>query len=442
MNFFSIAIPTYEMHGFGKLFLEHSFKKLHVQSFKDFEVVISDHSPTDIIEKLCLEWQDKLLIKYIKNTNQIGNSSANLNNAINNCTGKWIKILFQDDYLYDKDSLLSLSEFILKSSKLWYITACEHSNDGINCYRPFYPRWNNNMYIGDNTFSSPSVLTIKNTPNKQFFDENLIWLMDVDYYQRMYNFYGEPGYVNTICVVNRTWANSVTNTIPQKIKDNEIAIQIKKQKNMTQVEKIFNKLCRLEYPEHYLYSRGIIDINEHLPLLRNYSSQCKHVTELGTRFAVSTLGLLIGKPQKLISIDLNYHFYKPYEEEVNRFAKECGVEYTFLQEDVLKIDIEETDLLFIDTLHTYSQLSKELHKHENKVRKWIILHDTVTFGIVNEKFYENGNISNILLSDVQPAKQGLMPALNEFLEKNKNWTVKEVFTNNNGLTVLQKNDSN
>lgn len=441
MNYFTIAIPTYEMKGFGVDFLNFSFKRLFKQTFKDFDIVISDHSKTTEIENLCKDWQFKLNINYFKNKKQIGNSSANLNNAINKSTGKWIKILFQDDFLYDENSLLNIANNISNTSKLWYVTACEHTNDGINLYRPFYPRWNKNMFLGENTFSSPSVLTIKNTPDKYQFDETLIWLMDVDYYQRMYNSYGEPGYINSICVVNRTWASSLTNTLSQDIKDNEIKIQINKQHNMSKVESIFKKLCQLEYPEHFLYSRGIVDINEHLPLLRSYASQCEQVTELGTRFAVSTIGFLIGRPKKVTTIDLNYHFYKPYEEEINRFASECKVEFRFIEADVLKIDIEETDLLFIDTLHTYNQLSKELRKHESKTRKWIILHDTVTFGHKDEEFYKNGSISEVIINE-QHTKRGLIPALEDFLNENKNWQIKEKFINNNGLTVLQRNDSN
>lgn len=429
------------MHGQGVLFLEHSLNLLSLQTFKDFNIVISDHSQSNGIKNLCKKWSDRLNIFYFKNTYKIGNSSANLNNALNKCTGTWIKILFQDDFLRDRNSLDYIAAAIRKSSKLWYVTACDHSNDGKTMYRPFYPKWNSEMYLGNNTFSSPSVLTLKNTLNKYLFDENMIWLMDVDYYQRMYNSYGAPGYVNNICVVNRTWANSLSNTISQDTKNNELTLSIKKQKNMSKVETIFNKLCNLEYPEHFLHSRGIVDINEHLPLLRNYASECEHVTELGTRFAISTLGFLIGKPKKVTTIDINYHFYKPFKEEVERFAKECNVEFQFIEGDVLKIDINETDLLFIDTLHTYNQLSRELKKHKDKVRKWIILHDTTTFGYTDEEFYKNGNISEEIAAQ-EITKRGLAPALEEFLMQNKEWTVKEVFTNNNGLTVLQKNASN
>ena len=224
MSYFSIAIPTYEMHGKGVSFLEHSFYKLNQQSFKDFEVVISDHSKSDDIKNLCHSWNDRLNIRYIKNPDNIGSSSANLNNALRNCNGKWIKILFQDDYLFDYDSLSNIYNYINVNPDIkWIATACEHSIDGYTTYRPFYPRWNNMLYLGNNTISSPSVITIKNE-NIKFFNNNLIWLMDVEFYKRMYDSYGEPGYINEISVVNRTWNNSITNTVSEEVKRKEFLI--------------------------------------------------------------------------------------------------------------------------------------------------------------------------------------------------------------------------
>ncbi len=203
------------------------------------------------------------------------------------------------------------------------------------------------------------------------------------------------------------------------------------------VEEFFNRLCNLKFDHSTLYSRGIVDINEHLITLREYASKCDHVTEMGTRFAISTFALLIANPKKVVSIDINYHFFKPYESEIIDFAKKCGTEFEFIEADVLKLDIQKTDMLFIDTLHTYNQLSKELRKHEKNVNKWIVLHDTITFGQRDEDFYKNGVISNEIIDD-EVEKRGLYTALTDFLEENKNWKVKEHFTNNNGLTIIER----
>jgi len=227
--FFSIAIPTYEMHGLGEEFLEHSFEVLDRQTFKDFEIVISDHSRDDVIKNICQRWSSKMNIIYNRNTYKVGGSSPNINNAIKLSNGYWIKLLWQDDFLFSDNSLESIKEHIENNSEIkWIATACEHSNDGKKFYRPFFPRWDKNMHLGINTISSPSVITIKNTSDKMYFDEDLIWLMDVEFYKRMYEKYGEPSYLNTINVVNRTWSNQLSNTISQEKKDSEINSMRKK----------------------------------------------------------------------------------------------------------------------------------------------------------------------------------------------------------------------
>ena len=43
----SIAIPTCESKGRGVEFLDDLFRTIEIQTFKDFEVVVSDHSKDD-----------------------------------------------------------------------------------------------------------------------------------------------------------------------------------------------------------------------------------------------------------------------------------------------------------------------------------------------------------------------------------------------------------
>lgn len=166
------------------------------------------------------------------------------------------------------------------------------------------------------------------------------------------------------------------------------------------------------------------DINEHLPTLRSYGQKCNHITEMGVRWVVSTWALLIAKPNTLVSYDINYH---PSIENIKQSAKQDKVDFTFIQEDVLKASINETDLLFIDTLHNYHQLVKELDIHSKNVRKYIIFHDTTTFGYADETPSES-------------VTKGVRPAIEQFLLKNKQWNLVDVYANNNGLSVIQKGD--
>jgi glycosyltransferase involved in cell wall biosynthesis len=227
--FFSIAIPTYEMKGYGEEFLEVSFIKLARQTFKNFEVIVSDHSRDDVIKGLCDRWKENLDIKYFRNDYKIGGSSPNINNAIKHSNGEWIKLLWQDDFLFSENSLDIIKKHIDKTEGIvWLASACEHTNDGVVMYNPFYPTWTADIHLGNNRVSSPSVITIKNTDDKLYFDEDLIWLMDVEYYKRMYIKHGEPSYLNLITVVNRTWADSVSNTLSQEIKNNEVKLMFER----------------------------------------------------------------------------------------------------------------------------------------------------------------------------------------------------------------------
>lgn len=226
-NKISVCIPTYEMAGQGVKYLKHSLDILTNQNFKNFNVVISDHSLDDNIEKTCKEYQEVLSIKYLRNDKKRGSSSANINNAISNADGDIIKILFQDDFLYSKNSLKEIVDNFDINKDKWLVTSSEHTKDGTSFIKKFNPKYNRFIHLGLNTISSPSVLAFLNK-NPLLFDENLIWLMDVDYYKRCYNKFGKPKIVNKINIVNRLSENQLTNKITKKIKKQEYKYIIKK----------------------------------------------------------------------------------------------------------------------------------------------------------------------------------------------------------------------
>lgn len=176
------------------------------------------------------------------------------------------------------------------------------------------------------------------------------------------------------------------------------------------------------------------DINEHINTLYEYGKECSHITEMGVRWVSSTWPLIYSNPKKMISYDI---VRDNNIDEVIELATEYNIDYEFIENDVLNITIEPTELLFIDTLHTYNQLSLELKRHSENVSKYIILHDTTTFGYNDEFVY---NHASDILKSIISEKIGLVNAVNDFLETDngKKWSIKEVFTNNNGLTILKR----
>lgn len=213
----SVCIPAYEQQGMSGQYLRQSLDMLVMQTFKNFEVVITDDSSDNVVEELCHEYSDRLKIRYFKNKQRLG-LSPNTNKVISKAKGELIKVLFMDDYLYHKDALADIVEAFRGQ---WMVTACEHTADGVTYLRPFVPYYNHQIHTGINTISSPSVLTIRNEGHLEF-NENLIWLMDCEYYKRCYEKFGAPTILNSVNVVNRLSKFQTTNTLLEEVKRQEV----------------------------------------------------------------------------------------------------------------------------------------------------------------------------------------------------------------------------
>jgi hypothetical protein len=114
-------------------------------------------------------------------------------------------------------------------------------------------------------------------------------------------------------------------------------------------------------------------------------------------------------------------------------AKQYGLNFSFTKADVLKIDIEETDLLFLDTWHAYDQLKAELERHSSRAKKYIVMHDTTSYEYRDEPLTSENTFEG-----EKSSGKGLWPAITEFLESNNEWELHKRYTNNNGLTILKR----
>jgi len=205
----SVCIPTYEMRGRGAEFLQHSLDILCRQSYRDFEVVVSDYSADDNIEHLCLRFSGVLDLRYMRNSDPRIGLAANANNAIRHATGSLIKILFQDDFLYGTDALQRTFNAFDRPTTHWLASGCTHTTDGLTFYRDHRPRYNHGIHFGNNTIGSPSVITIRNT-SPLLFDINLTWLADCDLYRRYHDAFGPPALLNEATVAIRTGSHQIT----------------------------------------------------------------------------------------------------------------------------------------------------------------------------------------------------------------------------------------
>lgn len=158
----------------------------------------------------------------------------------------------------------------------------------------------------------------------------------------------------------------------------------------------------------------------HCPTIREFASRCQHVTELGLNSLGVCVSVMAGQPPTFIA-------YGKDEKKVDEIVKELpdNVGRTHLKirkGDSLKIQIEETEMLVIDTYHTYSQLNKELLKHAGSVTKYIVIVNSYAFAVRGE----DGNAP------------GIMDAVVEFVAKNNRWEIVYNERKNNGLLILQR----
>lgn len=178
------------------------------------------------------------------------------------------------------------------------------------------------------------------------------------------------------------------------------------------------------------------DINEHFPAIIKYGSECDHITEMGVRGIYSTWAWLACNPKNGL---YSYDLHNPTKwggdlQSVIDTAEAYNIKFLFTEADVTKIEIEPTDLLFIDTWHCYDQLKLELSLHSDKVKKYICFHDTTTYAHINEPLTSDHNWEDRVTNG-----KGVWDAVTEFLEENSDsWKLVERFENNNGFTIIKR----
>jgi glycosyltransferase involved in cell wall biosynthesis len=203
----SVAIGAYEMGGKGDFFIDRCIKSILSQDHQDVEIVVSDHSVNDAVEKVCLNYN----VIYKRNEDKRGSSSANFNNAILHSSGDIIKILCQDDVLFSNNALSLIDDTMSKSDKKWLVSSYYHTTDyttPINLHHPSV----NEFHPMTNLVGTHSSLTIRKDV-EELFDDYLIWFMDCEYYNRLYKRWGHPEYLYTPTMMQTLWNGQVTNTL-------------------------------------------------------------------------------------------------------------------------------------------------------------------------------------------------------------------------------------
>jgi hypothetical protein len=190
------------------------------------------------------------------------------------------------------------------------------------------------------------------------------------------------------------------------------------------------------------YCRNPSDISEHLPVLRDRTRECGAVVHLGASNLVATWALLAGLSQSsasqksYIGLDVRECADPLNFKVLHLCAQHHDIGFGFIvDKNEFKMK-PECDLLFIDALHTYPHLTAELEHFHHKVAKYIIMHDTsAPWGHQDEAITTSEQRKQYPVC-VDYRKQGLWPAVEDFLQRHPEWALKERRLNCHGLTTL------
>ncbi len=170
--------------------LEVLLQSIAAQTYRHFEVVVTDDSPNDEVKQCCGKFQDLFPIAYQKNVPAKG-SPANWNAAIALATYDWVKIMHDDDWFATEEALEK------------YALAIEQHPASSFIFSAFND-YENGVFKQANQISSATISRLVQSPlylfKKNFignpsnvlfrksqvplYDEQLKWVVDFEFYIR------------------------------------------------------------------------------------------------------------------------------------------------------------------------------------------------------------------------------------------------------------------
>lgn len=203
----------------------------------------------------------------------------------------------------------------------------------------------------------------------------------------------------------------------------------------------------LELQKNYEIVRGKNnDLTPYADVLQHMASNVNSVTEMGIgpkNYGLNSTWALLFGLHKSLGTNKKYTAYDYETNPINdniyiakSLAEDLGIDFNFIIGDTGDVVIESSDLLFIDTDHTYQHLMKELELHSPKINKYILIHDTSgKYGHWEDWPYDHERRGEL---KTQPEKYGLWPCCKDFLKNNIEWELLVRYEENNGLTILER----
>lgn len=184
----SICIPAFKQVEFLRKTLDSVLK----QTYSDYEIIITDDSPDESVNILLKDFDFNGKLRYYRNVPALG-TPANWNYAIEKANGKYIKLLHHDDFFTSPGSLEKYvklldnnpeASFAFSGTEIWFVSLNNKKKHWCSQSRLKKIKKNPDRLFFANYIGSPSA-TIVRKNSEVLYDENLKWLVDIDYYIRL-----------------------------------------------------------------------------------------------------------------------------------------------------------------------------------------------------------------------------------------------------------------
>jgi len=185
----SICIPAYK----NVTFLKRLLDSICLQTYRSFEVIISDDSPDGEVEQLVENYEGQLpFIYYVRNQPAKG-MPENWNNAISFARGEWIKIMHDDDWFLNEQTLAKFAEKINTEADFIFSnyenTFLNQQDEIVKKVPMVFPKYRLSaiaqeplLLLADNKVGPPSVCMVRASVGARY-DTRLRWRVDIDYYK-------------------------------------------------------------------------------------------------------------------------------------------------------------------------------------------------------------------------------------------------------------------
>jgi glycosyltransferase involved in cell wall biosynthesis len=183
----SICVPTYRQ----PVFVSRLLDSIIAQQYKHIEVILSDDSLDDSIAKVAQTYASKLPIRYYPHDPAL-KSPRNWNFALDQAAGDYLMLIHQDDWLHDPHAIQQYLDTFEINPHLDFVF-CRNTAitpEGKIIVLQTFP-WliktiQKDPYhlVRSDVIGPPSNVMLRKSVRVRY-DEELVWLVDVDYYVRL-----------------------------------------------------------------------------------------------------------------------------------------------------------------------------------------------------------------------------------------------------------------